>query len=300
MTRVLVLGRQGQLAQALAQVTWPTGWHLDLAGRDALDLNQIERIEPFISDRPADIIINTAAYTEVDRAESEVEPAFRLNAEAPEAVADACRASGRLLIHVSTDYVFGGAGEAPYREDDPVAPLNVYGRSKAEGERRVRAADPGATIARTSWLMSPTQGFAQAMLRRVQAGAALRVVADQCGTPTLANDLAQALVRLSADRYSGRGGPGPLHLAGPEAASWHDLAVAMTAAVAPDRVVTPICAREYGAGATRPADSRLDVSRLLSIHGIQLRPWSAWITDLAQSGLIWAANGVETGQQSGG
>lgn len=299
MTRVLVLGRSGQLARALADAAWPAGWSVEFAGRGDLDLTRLDLVESHLADRAPDLIVNTAGYTAVDRAETEPEAAFRLNAEAPEVVAQAARRLGAALIHLSTDYVFGGAGAAPFAEEDQPSPVNAYGGSKAEGERRVRAADPDALVARTAWLLSPDAGFVRAILVRALAGEALRVVDDQRGSPTRAADLAEALARIAEARLAGRTPGGILHVAGSEPATWFDIASAMIASACPEARVEPIASADHGAAAPRPADSRLDVSRLAAIHGLSLPPWRSWVTEMAKLGLISARSGVESRQHSG-
>ena len=300
MTQVLVLGRRGQLARALAACDWPTGWAVTLAGRESLDLERLDGIGPFLEGHPAEVVINTAAYTAVDHAEAEPEAAYRLNAEAPERIAEACRRSGSLLVHLSTDYVFGGDGTAPFREGDPTSPVNVYGASKAEGERRVLRACPEATVARTAWLMSPESGFVAAILDRLVRKEAVKVVADQRGNTTRAADLAQALVRLVRARRAGTGGGGCLHMAGDGAASWFDVARDMAAVVGPEASVTPVPSSAHAALAQRPSDSSLNVTQLSSTYDICMASWDAWITTMAREGLIAAANRVEKGQQFDG
>ena len=301
MTRVLVLGRYGQLARALAATPWPDGWTPAFAGRETLDLTRPKRIAPFLAGQTPDVVINTAAFTAVDAAETDEAAALALNADAPQALAEACLDQGRALIHLSTDYVFSGDGGAPHAEDAPTAPLNVYGRSKAEGEQRVMAANPDALVVRTAWLLSPRSGFVRAILSRATAGAPLRVVSDQRGNPTQASDLAAALVGIAEKRLSGVGSGGLLHVAGQDPATWFDLAEALArAAGRPAGSVQAIDSETHISVAVRPRDSRLDVTRLKSVYGITLPGWTAWITETAQLGLIGAAKGVETRQQSGG
>jgi dTDP-4-dehydrorhamnose reductase len=299
-TRVLVLGRHGQLARALAATPWPDGWTPAFAGREALDLVRPETIAPFLVEQAPDLVINTAAHTAVDAAETDQAAAFALNAEAPAALADACRVQGRLFLHLSTDYVFSGDGGAPYAEDAPVAPLNVYGRSKAEGERRVLTAHPDALIVRTAWLLSPHSGFVRAILSRALAGEASRVVRDQRGNPTRAADLAAALVEIARQGRAGAAPGGILHAAGHASATWFELAEALAAlAGRPGGSVQAIESDRHHSVAARPRDSRLDVTRLQSAHGVTLPGWTSWITETAQLGLIVAPKGVETRQQSG-
>lgn len=299
MTRVLVLGRRGQLARALASTPWPVGWRVAFAGRDDVDLAGIEAIPEILNQARPDVVINTAAYTAVDAAEDHREAAFTLNAEVPAAVAQACCAAGRLLIHLSTDYVFGGTDEGPYDEAARPDPVNVYGRSKAEGEARTLAACPDATVVRTAWLMSADSGFLATMARRAATGEPLRVVDDQRGNPTLAADLAAALVRVAADRLAGRGAPGLLHMAGPSEATWFDVARAVVATLNPGADLQPISSFDYVSKAQRPRDSRLDVLRLQHIHGIALRPWPEWVAEAARGCHILAASRLEDRHQSG-
>ncbi len=299
MTRLLVLGRQGQLASALAATPLPTGWTAGFAGRDALDLTQPETIAAFLDAEGPDVVINTAAYTAVDAAEADEAGATALNATAPQALAEACHGRGRLLIHLSTDYVFSGDGDRPHGEDDPIGPLNAYGRTKAAGERGVLAADPDALVARTAWLLSPQSSFVRAILSRLKAGEGASVVDDQFGNPTHAGDLAAGLIQVAAARLAGVGAGGVLHMAGSQAASWYDLAVGLAAPLRLQQQIQPIASTAFGAKAVRPYNSRISVIRLKKVYDIALRPWTAWITETAQLGLIGAPKGVETRQQSG-
>lgn len=300
MTRVLVLGREGQLARALATAAWPESWAVQFQGREALDLAQLDRIAPFVADKAPDIVINTAAYTAVDQAEIEPEAACRLNADAPAIMAQTCQQLGALFIHVSTDYVFGATGNGPYAEDAPVSPVNVYGRSKADGETAVLAAASDATVARTAWLMSPDSGFLRAILTRALRGEPLRVVDDQRGSPTRAADLAQALITVSEDRLAGIGQSGLLHVAGPTEATWYDLARCAIESTGLDVELHRTASTDYVLRAQRPRDSRLSTVRLQKNHGIGLPPWLDWVPGTACAGLKSAAKCVGLGQQSGG
>lgn len=301
MTRVLIIGRSGQLARALAAARWPAGWTFAFAGRETLDLTQHDQIAAVLSAEAPDVVINTAAYTAVDAAETDEAAAFALNAEAPGALAQACRQGGRLLVHLSTDYVFSGDGGAPYDETAPVAPLNAYGRSKAAGEARVLMTDPDALVVRTAWLLSPTSGFVRSILARLTAGEAVRVVGDQRGSPTRADDLAQALIDLARMRLSGTGNGGLLHVAGEDTATWMDLALGLALAVpGSSHRVEAIDSKTYSAKAKRPENAALNVMRLRSLYGIVCPSWTGWITETAKLGLISAQKGVETRQQSGG
>lgn len=308
MTRLLVLGRDGQLARALAAAAPPPGWTLAFAGRERADLTRPETLAALVRAEAPDVVVNAAAFTAVDQAEREPELAFAVNDLGAGAAAEAAAGAGALLLHLSTDYVFDGRGGAPYGEDDPVAPLQVYGASKAAGEARVLAAAPDAQVVRTSWVVSAHgRNFLAAVLARAAAGEALRVVDDQRGRPTLADDLAQALLAVAAARLAGRGRPGRLHVTNAGEASWHELAAAALAlAAAPDgrpmAAISPVSTAEYGAAAARPADSRLAGGRLAEAFGLSLRPWREALPAAVEKlgrGLRAAPFGVETGQQSG-
>lgn len=308
MTRVLVLGRAGQLARALAAAPPPAGWTLDFAGRERLDLARPETVTAVIRAEAPQVVINAAAYTAVDRAEAERAAAFAVNAEGAGAAAEAAAAAGALLLHVSTDYVFDGRKGAPYAEDDATAPLQAYGASKAEGERRVLAAAPDAQVARTAWLFSARgRNFVTAVRARLLAGETLRVVDDQRGRPTCADDLARALLAVAAARLPGRGSAGRLHLTNAGEASWRELALAVARALpAPvrpdDGRIRAVSTAEYGAPAPRPADSRLDGARLEAAFDLRLRPWPDALAEVMEKlgrGLEAAPKSVETRQQSG-
>ena len=299
MTRVLVLGRNGQLARALAASAWPDGWSVRLAGRSECDLNHPERIRPFLEGEKPDVVVNTAAYTAVDRAETDRVAAFRLNAEVPAQVADAVRGMGGCFIHLSTDYVFGGGrSAAPFGEASTPAPVNVYGRSKAQGEAGVLAADPTAVVLRTSWLLSPQSGFVRAILTQALAGKALRVVHDQLGNPTCASDLAAAIVAVARARIAGGGDFGLFHAAGAQPATWLELAEALTAAAGLKVTIEPVGLDVWRGAAPRPRDSRLSVEKLQSRYGIELRSWRDWVAETAVAGLESVTEGVEARQQS--
>ena len=299
MTRVLVLGKNGQLARALAAAAWPEDWRVRYVGREALDLAALDGIGPFLTGARPDVVINTAAYTAVDEAEREPEAARRLNAEAPARIAQATRRAGSLLVHLSTDYVFGAAGPGPFAEDAAVAPANVYGRSKAEGEAAVLATDPNAVVVRTAWLLSPQSGFVRAILRQGAAGRPFRVVEDQQGNPTRASDLAAAIIAVAQGRTLGRGAPGLLHAAGCETATWFQLARALVQGAGLQAAIEPIRLDAWPSAATRPPDSRLSVRKLATDYGLVMPGWSQWVAELAQSGPESVAQSVETRQQSG-
>src|SRR5690606_30920524 len=224
-----------------------------------------------------DVVVNAAAYTAVDRAESERDAAFRANAQAPAALAAACARRDALLVHYSTDYVFDGTGTRPYREDDPVAPLGVYGESKLAGEQAILASGARHMIFRTAWVYADRgSNFMLTMLRLAGERDELRVVADQFGTPTPAALIADTTAAI-LDRPSTASGL--WHLTAGDGTSWHGFAEAIVErAHALGRIerqprILPIATADYPTPARRPAYSRLDCSRLERDWGISLPGW---------------------------
>lgn len=274
MLRIAVIGMQGQLARALAEAG-NAAVAVTCIGRPQLDLAKPESVAAALAAQPADLVVNAAAYTAVDRAESEPDLALAINRDGAAAVAAACARRRLPLIHLSTDYVFDGTKAAPYREDDSCQPQGVYGRSKLAGEQAVQAACPGAVILRTAWLHSPFGGnFVRTMLRLAGEGQALRVVADQKGSPTYAPDLAAAILAMAPPLAGGDAAlSGIFHLAGAGAASWHDFAVAIMAAAGRTVPVTAITTADYPTPAKRPANSVLDTAKIAAAYGIRLPPW---------------------------
>ena len=277
--RVLVTGVSGQVGGALVAASPRDGWILLPVDRQALDLadgaaviRTVERFEP-------DIVVNPAAYTAVDKAESEPGRAFAVNAEGAGALARACRTCGIPLIHLSTDYVFDGAKRGAYLPGDPVNPLNVYGASKEVGERAVRDALPEHLILRTSWVYSARgNNFLRTMLRLAGERDTLRIVADQHGSPTSAEDIATALMMLLARFAAGeRLKWGTWHFTNAGVTTWHGFAEAIFELAAPSlprrpRIV-PITTADYPTPARRPLNSVLDCSSLERNFGIKPRSW---------------------------
>lgn len=277
MTRIIVLGREGQLAKSLAhRAGTQAGVDLLHLGRPELDLETPYKIAQEIRAAQPDIVVNTAAYTAVDKAESEPQRAFAINRDGAAAAARATHDLGIPFIHISTDYVFDGRKPEPYREDDETGPLNVYGRSKLAGEQAVMAAHPAAVILRTSWVYSPFGGnFVKTMLRLGAERPVLRVVGDQYGNPTSALDLADAILRM-APRL-GMDGGGIYHLTGGGSTSWHQFAAFIFAESARLGGATPVLeaipTSAYPTPALRPANSRLDCSAFAQRFGFTLRDW---------------------------
>lgn len=286
--RVVVTGREGQLARSLQAVGAASGVEVVCLGRPDFDLAQAAGIAAALEVAEADVVINAAAYTAVDRAESEPDAAHAVNAAGAGAVAEAAARLGLPVLQVSTDYVFDGSAGQPYREEDEPCPLGVYGRSKREGEVLVAAANPRHVICRTSWVYSPYgQNFVKTMLRLAGEREEIGVVADQYGCPTHAIDLAEALVciarRVVDEPAAGSPLFGVFHVAGSGHASWADVAEAVFAHSAvlggPSARVRPIGTKDYPTPARRPADSRLDGAKLLARYGIALPEWRASLAD---------------------
>jgi dTDP-4-dehydrorhamnose reductase len=275
MAGTLVFGREGQLARELVNHAGPDWTFL---GREAVDLTRPETAADAVLATRPDLVIVAAAYTAVDRAENEEEIARLVNAESPSRIADACSMTGAALINVSTDYVFNGAKPTPYVESDGTSPLNVYGRTKLEGELGVLSTAARTSVVRTAWVYSRHRSnFVKTMLRLARDRPELRVVADQVGSPTSASDLAEALVALGAKLIQGDvGATGVFHYAGAGETSWAGFAEAIMVGAArrgaPAVPVVPISSAEFPTPAARPANSRLACARLVEI-GISPRPW---------------------------
>lgn len=248
--------------------------------RQELDITDPESVARIAAGHfgPIDWVVNAAAYTAVDRAESDVDEAFRVNAYGPGLLARACAALGVPLLHVSTDFVFDGKLDRPYRETDSPHPLGVYARSKHRGEEAILAASAYALVARTAWLFGPHgRSFPKTILRAWLRGQPLRVVADQRGSPTYAADLARVLVDLIEKRPD----HGIYHTAGPEILTWHELAVRTCRAYAKahglDRPVTiePIRTEDWPTPAPRPAQSALSFEKCAALGIEPMRPLEA-------------------------
>ncbi len=285
--RLLVTGAQGQLGRELLLRGQRQGFAVTGLGRAELDIADAAAVERAVAAAAPQIVVNAAAYTAVDLAESEPERAFAINADGPRHLARACAAHGLPLIHVSTDYVFDGTKSGGYREDDPVAPLNVYGASKEAGERAVREELAAHLILRTSWVYGAHgRNFVLTMLQLADKQDLLKVVGDQHGCPTSAADLAEAILVLSRRAGSGDEGWGTFHFAGAGVTSWHGFAVAVmelcrSAGGAAPRVV-PITTAEFPRPARRPASSVLDCARIGAVHGIVPRPWREALADVGR------------------
>ena len=270
--KLLVIGQTGQLAREIARAA-PEAVTLSRAEANLLDPAACAAA---IRSRAgeADAVINAAAWTAVDRAESEEDAAHAVNADAPGAMATACAALRLPFLHVSTDYVFNGSGDAPWRESDPVAPLGAYGRTKIAGERAVAAGGGAHAILRTSWVVSAHgANFVKTMLRLGAERDELSVVDDQVGAPTPAADLAAALLRM-AERMGQADAPsGVFHLESRPHVSWAGLAAHVMERAGLACRIVPIPSSDYPTPAPRPLNSRLDGTRLKDAFGIGPVDW---------------------------
>ena len=280
MTRkILVTGGTGQLAEALAVLGRD---RVQRVGRPAFDFDQPETITAVFHAADPWLVVNAAAYTAVDSAETDTEAAWRANRDGPGQLARLCAEAGVPLIHVSTDYVYDGTKSSPYVENDRPDPRSIYGASKLAGEQAIQASGANSIILRTAWVYAASgNNFVRTMLRLAETHDALSVVADQVGCPTAAADLAAAILTIadliSAGGWSDQYG-GVYHAAGSGETSWHGLATAVFEEATRHGAKTPasvaaITTADYPTAAQRPANSRLDSSRLAEVFDVRMPPW---------------------------
>lgn len=291
--RLAVTGKNGQVVNAL-QALASAELEIVALGRPELDLAQSETVLKALREVNPDAVVSAAAYTAVDKAESEPEIAFAVNRDGARAVAQAASELGIPVIHLSTDYVFDGTKATPYVESDATGPTSIYGRSKLEGEQAVSKATGNYAILRTAWVYSEYgNNFVKTMLRLSESRDEINVVADQFGCPTSANDIAAAIVtiarKLVADSSSRL--RGVFHLTGTGETSWANFAKRIFAFAEEHggklMIVNDITTAQYPTPAKRPANSRLDCTKLEEVYGIKLPSWQtstrAVVTALAQS-----------------
>ena len=279
-SRMLLTGSNGQVGRELQRALTPLGSVLAL-DRHQLDLANPDAIRNTIRDYQPDLIVNAAAYTAVDRAESEPELAMAVNGVAPGVLAEEARRLDAVLVHYSTDYVFDGTKHDAYTESDQPNPLNVYGRTKLAGERAIQAISPAHYILRTSWVYAAEgANFLNTMLRLARERPELRIVDDQVGAPTWARAIAEMTAQLLAVGMKSRADPhyGLYHLAASGAVTWFCFARAILASAEKTLGITapklvPIATADYPLPARRPINSRLDTSRLTKTFGIMPEPW---------------------------
>jgi dTDP-4-dehydrorhamnose reductase len=288
--KILLLGADGQLGYELHRACAPLGQILPstfsglMPGRQRCaqaDFSQPGAVAALVRAQQPKLVLNAVAHTAVDRAEDEPELAHRINADAVAELAAACREAGAKLVHYSTDYVFGGETTRPWREDDPTTPLAVYGKTKLAGEQAVRDSGCSHLILRTAWVYAARgQNFLRTALRLARERDEIRIVTDQVGCPTPARWLASlTALMLAHDVARGEDRSGTWHAVAGGACSWHEFAAAIFSEALAAGLIEKapklhgIPSSEYPAKAKRPADSRLDTSRLLADYGLQLPDW---------------------------
>jgi dTDP-4-dehydrorhamnose reductase len=288
--RLLIAGWQGQVARALVEAA-PSCPDVTACavGRAALDICEARSIERALAGINPTVIINSAAYTAVDKAEEDAERAFALNRDGARLLADAAARRGIPIIHISTDYVFDGSKHGAYVEDDATDPQTVFGRSKLEGEEAVRETNPKHIILRTSWVFSPAgRNFVKTMLAHAAEQDRVRVVDDQVGSPTYAPHLVDAILELARRASDGdaNGAWGIYHAANRGVTSWRGLAEEVfrqsAEAGGPAAAVEPISSADYPTPAKRLANSELDCAKLQETFGLALPPWQDGVAECVQ------------------
>ena len=266
---ILVFGKTGQVAKELQRLADVT-----VLGREGVDLSDPQVCADAIRTHAPRAVINAAAYTAVDRAEEEEAMATIINGDAPTAMAQACVELGIPLIHISTDYVFAGMGDAPWHPNDPTAPQNAYGRSKLVGEIGIRNSGAVHAILRTSWVVSAHgANFVKTMLRLSDTRDTLAVVADQIGGPTPARDIAAACLQIAEQLIANPSKSGTYHYSGAPDVSWANFATAIFEQAGKAVAVTPISTTDYLTPAKRPLNSRMECGAMEQVFGIPRPDW---------------------------
>jgi dTDP-4-dehydrorhamnose reductase len=304
---ILILGSSGQVGTALTRQQWPHNVWLETPPHELLDITNEAAVAAVVGSRKWSCVINCAAYTAVDAAESDAENAWRINAVGPALLAAAAARTATPILHLSTDYVFDGMANHAYRPSDPIRPLSVYGQSKAAGEEGIRKANSRHLVLRTSWVMSPFgKNFVKTMLRLAARGESLRVVDDQFGRPTSAGDLAAA-IRLIALQLIG--GParlaGTYHFANTGRATWYNLARAIMSGASrrgsPSVPIEPVATADFPTRAHRPVNSELCTADITRDFALEPRPWQVALDEILDALLVpgceapFQADGSATG-----
>jgi dTDP-4-dehydrorhamnose reductase len=281
---VLVFGARGQIGRELVRRSAPPGFSIVGLSREQADISDPNTVDRAVRQYLPHVIVNAAAYTAVDKAETEPELAFAGNERGPRHLALAAREVAATLVHLSTDYVFDGKKLQPYTEDDPVAPINVYGRSKEAGERAVRETLPSHVIVRTSWVYAAHgHNFLKTMLYKARERDLVRVISDRHGAPTAAADIAKAIFDLLPRTGESRARFGTFHLTNSGQTTWHGFAELIFAALSQRKWSVPrleaISTADYPTAARRPPMSVLDCGKIAQIYGIALRPWQEAVNE---------------------
>jgi dTDP-4-dehydrorhamnose reductase len=287
--KILVIGANGQLGWELCRKGKEEGFHTIPLDLPDFDITNPSKVNKAVNQADASLVINAAAYTEVDEAESEPEAAFAVNCDGPSYLASSCTENGIPLIHISTDYVFDGNKKGPYLETDTISPLGVYGKSKAEGEAEVRKCLQSHIILRTAWLYGVHgHNFVNTILRLGREKEILRVVADQYGCPTYAADMAEAILIIAAQIRDGNDIPyGTYHYCGKGATSWYGFAKKIIELARNNfslqvKTLEPIKTEEYPTLTKRPANSVLDCSLIERCFGICSKPWKEGLAHMIE------------------
>ncbi|MBR1513195.1 MAG: dTDP-4-dehydrorhamnose reductase [Bacteroidales bacterium] len=269
---ILVTGCKGQLGTELQKIADPCH-HWFFTDVDTLDICDETAVEAYFEAHEIEVCINCAAYTAVDKAEDEPDLAEKINVFAPQILAETCLKHHALLVHISTDYVFGGDAQTPYRVSDPINPQSVYGSTKAEGEKRIMTIGCNYFIVRTAWLYSSTgKNFVKTMLNLADTRDEINVVADQKGCPTWAHDLAVALVTL-VNQNGNQPVQEVFHFTNEGQITWYDFTLAIIEIGGKHCKVNPITTDQYPTKAKRPAYSVLDLSKIKEYAGIEIPDW---------------------------
>jgi dTDP-4-dehydrorhamnose reductase len=273
---IVVTGKNGQLGSELQLIAPSFDAHYDFlfADRAVLDLSSNDSIDKFCAVHHPAVVINCAAYTAVDKAETDRDAAFQINAVAVGKLAAYCKAMGALFITVSTDYVFDGNGTSPYLPSDTTDPINYYGSSKAEGEKLAVTNNPESIIIRTSWVYSRFgNNFVKTMIRLMGERPSLNVVGDQIGAPTYAADLAAAIMHIVGQKAAGNAHSGIYHYSNSGAISWYDFAVAISEMIHSNCAVAKIGSEAFPTPAKRPHYSLMDCSSIIQDFGVDQPDW---------------------------
>ncbi len=272
MKTILVTGANGQLGSELKHIagSYPQ-YDFLFTDRNLLPIDQQAKVDQFFSERRPDFCINCAAYTAVDKAETDREPAININGKAPGFLGEACTRVGAKMIHVSTDYVFNGTSSAPYKEDDQTDPVNFYGQTKLEGELNLLSSNPDAIIIRTAWVYSEYgNNFVKTMLRLMKERPAISVVNDQIGSPTYARDLAELIMVIVQNENWKEG---IYHYSNEGQISWYEFALQIRDSAGLQCEVNPVPSSGYPTPAKRPAFSLLDKTKVKSAYNITVPDW---------------------------
>jgi len=287
--KILITGANGQVGRALQEQLRAAQLEYLAADRARLDIGERDAVAQLMNEYQPDLVINAAAYTAVDKAESDLENAYRINRDGPAHLAQSCAQLGIPLFHISTDYVFPGTADRPYHEDDPTQPQSVYGASKLAGEEAVASQNPRHIILRTAWVFGEHgNNFVKTMLRLGQARDSLGVVADQEGGPTYAGDIASALITMAQQYWQNSDLPwGVYHFSGLPHTNWCEFAREIFSAAESAQLlgkaapqVNAITTADYPTPAKRPANSRLDCQKIHATFGIAASDWRQAIKNI--------------------